>query len=59
MVLGCIYLSNAIFKMRIQEKGVAAGLHLFPHAELTGYAFLFFLFLKHKIQMLWVNCRPK
>lgn len=42
MVLGCIYLSNAIFKMRIQEKVVAAGLPLFPHAELTGYAFFFF-----------------
>lgn len=56
MVPSCISLSNPIFKMRIQEKGVAAGSHLFPHAELIGNAFLF---LKYKIQMLRVNCRPK
>jgi len=59
MVLGCIQISYPIFKMRIQEKGVAAGLHSFPQAELLGYAFLFLFFFKHKIQTLHVNYRPK
>lgn len=44
MVPGCAYHSNPIFTIRIQGKGVATGLHLFPYAELRGYAFLLFLF---------------
>lgn len=44
MVLGCIYLTNPIFRTKMPEQGGAAALHLFPHAELWGYAFLLFLF---------------
>lgn len=40
----CLHLSDPVYKMRIQEKGVAAGLHLFSHAEFMGYAFLLFFF---------------
>lgn len=66
MVLGCVCLSNPIFKMKIQEKGILAGLHLSPHAKPMGYTFLFFsvvivlfCFFKDKLQMLHVNFRPK